>query len=966
MLRDSFDSYAPESEGEPAWRSDSINFNVRGDGTHRHIESVAASGRGWLAWSAAPFLDRGVFSAQLTPLKATGTTGWSVAGLGFKRDETHFWHLALVQPPQDDPAKPAPRFVELSEMWGSTWNAQSEPGTKLQVLEESPPFTWNYKGAYRLEIGFEERDGQPVIRGEVFEKQGEGEVSRWKSVRALASEDGQAQAVNTGRAALTSSGLQARFDDASLAGARAIAEPSAPDQKPSFPPFAGLSLPNAPPDLPRRRASGFFAVGQSGGKWWLFDPHGQATLAVGTDHVNYNVHFSQSLGYAPYNRAVQAKFGGEKTWAQDASARLKSWNFNVLGANSSPSVRYQNQAHFEFLSFGSEMSPAAALVEKTTWTGFPDVFDPRWARFCDRRARLLCAPHRTDPWVVGYFLDNELEWWGKGWPTTPAGMAQEAAKQSADSHGKRALLQVLERAYSSDLTGFNADFGRDLKSWDEFLTSSGLGTPRTAKAKAALSAWLAEVARQYFEVSTAAVRKYDPNHLIWGCRFAGDAPDAAWKWAGRTCDVVTVNIYPHVDFASLRAPELDTMLARAWSLSKRPIAVTEWSFPALDARDSQGALLPSKHGAGMRVDSQAQKAQAWAVMQSTLLKAPFVVGSNYFMWADEPASGISQTFPEDSNYGLVSESDTSYAELTRVATAINGRALALHNGAKFPTPRLWQPAAPQVLAGDARTRVAMQTVQAVAGERTISNGALVLKLSGPLQVLARDGTLLGSYRPLLNQVVDGQNLWTPADKILTVREQSKSPRKLELEVDFATAGAAAITQVDQASGAPSAQKAGAPAFLATVRLTVEAGQPYFLARAVRVRSLSKRDWTWKSFYHYTPSSIGGEGKDDTLAVPDVPNYWMRVGAWRDASGWDFGVLAPREDERLSINFWKDAGGGQHPDARIALEGDGLEMKPGQVWNAPADEPGVAVFGLKESAADARPWSALALALQASR
>ncbi len=963
-LRDSFDSYAPESEGEPAWSSGSINFNVRGEGAGRHIETLASSGRGWLDWSAAPFVDRGVFSAQVTPLKAGGTTGWSVVGLGFKRDEAHFWHLALVQPPQDKPGVAPQRFVELSEMWDSTWNAQSEARTRVQVLEESPPLAWDYNKTYRLEIAFEERNGAPVIRGEAFEKQAQGEASRWKTVRALQSEDGQAHVVSSGRASLTSSGLQAAFNDAALSNVHAIAEPNAAQLKPVFPHFGALSLPDAPRDLPRRRASGFFGVGQVNGKWWLFDPRGQATLSVGTDHVNYNAHFSQSLGYAPYHRAVAAKFGSEKAWAEDASTRLKKWNFNVLGTGSSPSVRYQNQAHFEFLGLGGELSDAAALVEKTTWTGFPDVFDPRWARFCDRRARALCAPHRDDPWVVGYFLDNELEWWGKGWSDTPLGMAIQAAKQGPDSHGKRALLQVLEHAYANDLSAFNKDFGRSLKSWGEFMAQTELGEPATQQAKAALNLWMDQVARRYFEVSTAAVRRYDANHLIWGCRFAGDAPDAAWKWAGRTCDVVTVNIYPRVDLASLRSPELDKTLARAWDLTGRPIAVTEWSFPALDARDSTGKLLPSKHGAGMRVDNQEQKAQAWAVMQGTLLKAPFVVGSNYFMWADEPAGGISEAFPEDSNYGLVSESDEPYPELTRVATAINGRALRIHNSGRYSAPRLWKPSPPQALASNAKASVSVQVLD---GARTISNGALTLKLLGPLQVLAADGTMLGSYRPLLNQVVDGQNLWTPADKIVAVREKLKSPGKLELDVDFATASAAAITEVDKANGAQAAQKASAQPFLATVRITIEAGQPYFEARAVSVKSLSGRNWTWKAFYHYTPSNIGGEAKDDELAVPDVPNYWMRAGAWRDASGWDFGVLSPREDERLSINFWKDEGGSQHPDARInAGTSAGLEMKPAQVWQAPSDEPSVAIFGLKESPAQPRPWSALALALRGSK
>jgi len=55
-----------------------------------------------------------------------------------------------------------------------------------------------------------------------------------------------------------------------------------------------------------------------------------------------------------------------------------------------------------------------------------------------------------------------------------------------------------------------------------------------------------------------------------------------------------------------------------------------------------------------------------------------MVGSDYFMWVDEPALGISSTFPEDSNYGLVNEKDEPWPELTQTATRVNGQVYDLH------------------------------------------------------------------------------------------------------------------------------------------------------------------------------------------------------------------------------------------------------------------------------------------------
>ena len=102
--------------------------------------------------------------------------------------------------------------------------------------------------------------------------------------------------------------------------------------------------------------------------------------------------------------------------------------------------------------------------------------------------------------------------------------------------------------------------------------------------------------------------------------------------------------------------------------AQAPLWITEWSFPALDSG------LPNKHGAGMRVATQNQKARCYRFFQNTLFALPFMVGSNYFMYIDQPALGISATFPEDSNYGLVDVTDEPWEELTRTAAEVNPQA----------------------------------------------------------------------------------------------------------------------------------------------------------------------------------------------------------------------------------------------------------------------------------------------------
>ena len=201
----------------------------------------------------------------------------------------------------------------------------------------------------------------------------------------------------------------------------------------------------------RRRAAS--ASKKSAGLWWLIDPKGQPTLSIGTDHVSFTSHWCEALGYAPYARNVKQLYGAAEPWADEATRRLRAWNFNVLGAGCSPQTRYHGLAHTEFSSFGADFSAIAALVPKTTWTGWPDVFDPRFEPFCEIRASQRCRAG-DDPWLLGYFLDNELEWFGKGYE--PWGIAADACTLPATAAGKKALVASLRRTFHDDPAAFNA------------------------------------------------------------------------------------------------------------------------------------------------------------------------------------------------------------------------------------------------------------------------------------------------------------------------------------------------------------------------------------------------------------------------------------------------------------------------------------------------------------------------------
>ncbi|HEY3332097.1 MAG TPA: hypothetical protein VGK19_18860 [Capsulimonadaceae bacterium] len=637
--------------GTPAgWAFTGFGFATNRGG----LECFAMDDKAFATWKAAP---KGRDVTVDATVNAGATTGrrWSSAGVGVIDTGDNYWQLALVEAPASLGGK---RFVELAEMHDGQWLAQSQPGTKLTTVSNTGGFAWKSGTAYRLRLVIR----PATITGEVRE----GDALVYRCVLRV-----DAPAVSQGRPMAVAAGVAVRYTDFSAD----VAETVNDDSVAPIPPFAWTT-----DGLPGGKATGYFHVETIKGVSWLVDPAGRLCFSTGVDYVTYGGMRSATLGYSPYARVAAAKYGGQEAWSTTQLERLHGWGFNVLGAGCSSSLERRGMAHTRPLGLGAGFNSAADIIPRTAGSGFPDVFDSRFAAYCDSRASELCGASKSDPWLMGYFLDNELDWYGVPSAQSSVGLAYASWRHGPNAPCKQAFTTLAERVYASDIAAFNRDFGTTYHSFAELLSGVAPGMAKGQKAAGLLDAFCAQAADRYFDITSAAVRKHDPNHMILGCRFSRRAPDAAWKAAGRNCDIVTINIYAHINIDSETAPQVTDVLAGGYALCRRPIVVTEWSFPARDAVDSMGVPIPSVHGAGMRVDTQTQRAACFRIMQSALASTPFVVGSHYFMYGDEPATGCSPSFPEDSNYGLVSESDVPYREVTAAAKQANSSIVAVHAG----------------------------------------------------------------------------------------------------------------------------------------------------------------------------------------------------------------------------------------------------------------------------------------------
>jgi hypothetical protein len=657
-------------------------------------------------------------------------------------------------------------------------------------------------------------------------------------------------------------------------------------------------------DTPAGQVPGSFRVEEQDGRWWFVDPSGRPFYLVGTDHVSYGGHWCEKLGYSPYGRAAARIYGSEESWATATVQRLQAWGFNALTAGHSASLRHRGLPHIEFLSLGADFAGREAICPKTTWTGFPDVFSTNWAKHCDEKARRMCAPARDDPSRIGYFLDNELEWLGKRW--RPDGLFEETWKLAPDRPAKQAWAAFVA-AEPGGVVGFNDAFGTAFPDAAALVADTSPRPARTTAPPAIATRWARRVAEEYFRVATEAVRRHDPNHLVLGCRFAGSAPDI-WDIAGRYCDVVSFNLYPRIDVdrgvpARVR-DEID-----AWQRAAgRPMMLTEWSFPALDAG------LPSLHGAGMRVDTQAQRAKCFGHFQEFLFRLPYMVGSCYFMYLDEPAQGISSTFPEDSNYGLVSSDDVPWPEIVAVAARLNPRAVELHRKGGFVPAA--SPVPPSLPAAFRELPPAVETTAAV---RHVSGR---LTIEGPrggsgLRMLW-DGQPIADVLPRLHQR-NGRDDW-PRPSSSQVTALRADERWLVLDVAFALEGR------DDPGTVPCS-------FRALMRFWLpQSGGTWLAGQCLRVENTSRRSWRLAGIYHYL-DPIPSADRAQVEPLVDIPNYYRPVHAWADrAAGRGVGAWFA-EGAPFECHYWKD-GDGFHSDLRQETD---IELAPGASF-APAADP----------------------------
>ena len=384
-------------------------------------------------------------------------------------------------------------------------------------------------------------------------------------------------------------------------------------------------------------ATGFFRVEKRDGRWWFVDPDGHLFLSLGADVIQpemttpaagRDAFFRErpptavlparerggDRGVSFFTWNLLRRFGESwpSGWIDHTLRRMDAWGLNTVANWSSQGLWEAKRKPY--------VIPLESWIDGVSYLGLPDVHSEGFAKTADERASRQCAPRKDDPWLLGYFPANE--------PPFP-----------------QKELQTVELILAGPKTAT-----RDaLEKW----LAAGDTEERRKE-------FVGDAFDRYVSITSAAVKRHDPNHLNLGMR-SGGQPTAAEVRAARAFDVYSVNIYDYeVPVARVR---------QIAELTGKPILIGEFHF-GTPGRGLAASLV--------QVRDQAERGKAYRFYVENAFAMPELVGTHYFQWADQPSTG--RFDGENYNIGLVDVTDRPYPDLVGALVETHRRVQRLHAG----------------------------------------------------------------------------------------------------------------------------------------------------------------------------------------------------------------------------------------------------------------------------------------------
>lgn len=428
-------------------------------------------------------------------------------------------------------------------------------------------------------------------------------------------------------------------------------------------------------ELGRHGPTGYFRLEKVDGKWWFVTPAGhlfflkavdalaEQEWGYGTLHLNSDGSrrdvFDElpdpdrfAKAYAVVENGLHTvnfikanlmrKYGDDykAQWRDITRRRMIDWGFNAQGKwHRDPAIVMPY----------IERAPTPADVIRVLW-GI-DAFDPGFDSKLDRAfAAFGLADFRNDPWLIGYFFENE-----RGWNRDVVGAVLQRGSELA---AKRAFTRYLAEAYGDDLSYVNDMLGTDAPSF-QALNDIAIELGRVPIKD--VNAFITEASRTYFRKVRNAIQRHDPHHL-----FLGSCLVPTW----RTSPEWNAGGVDYVDAISFDWYSNSGDYLREYGVHDKPIVNLEFSFCYPD----RGL---TSHNPSITATGIAHRGEMFRDFIRAQAAHSVFVGSAWFVHYDQAVTakpGATESF----NMGLVNQQDQPYHEMTDIMRQTNRELEQIH------------------------------------------------------------------------------------------------------------------------------------------------------------------------------------------------------------------------------------------------------------------------------------------------
>jgi len=422
-------------------------------------------------------------------------------------------------------------------------------------------------------------------------------------------------------------------------------------------------------EQPRIKATGFYRVEQVDGVWWLVDPEGLLTMSIGVQSIGNILWENPAL-----SKIVEEKYGGNQSFYMEGQIpRLRQWNFTTSGSWSGPAFYELNNRliekgekpfpSFHFIGFTTvgdqefTVRNREGMVNDFGEHAMVDPFNPNWRTRAEKKVKELTSLYKGVPWLVGYFVDNEIN-------------MRNLTRYLHSTYCKQELIQWLQSRYKNNIKQLNNKWSNDEQKY-QYRDFNEIGEKipdqsPTPNAEKDLKLFVRHLMKTYIEFTINTIRKYDKEHLIISNRFALGTKTRAIKEIGDFVDlfgqydIICTNLY--AESGGSYSPDQMALLQYIYDNTKRPLLIGEFSFHANESN------IPLDRWGNKIVMTMKDRGEAYNRTLLSWAYLPYMVGAHFYKWGN--GYGPVGRY-RGRNAGIINDQNEPYQPFVDMVSQIN-------------------------------------------------------------------------------------------------------------------------------------------------------------------------------------------------------------------------------------------------------------------------------------------------------